>query len=306
LVANKPRHCDTIRNPRGGAIVSTEELKADKKPFYKRIWFIVLVGIVVLSIFFNAIGGDDTSDSNSSSDESLDTATPVVSLTVPYVLGQVASDAAEQLEGLGFTWVAVQDESAEARDVESASNWIVCDIYPAAATTIESDVNLVLLVMKSSESCKSETEGEAKADEVDSESEEALTIQDLRESVFPIVFDSTRAGFIAALTDLTIIKSVDLYTYSPESGTVTVDATPAYDFDEGVRDDAWEIFRSFAGVLYLQDSENESWLFNEPRFAPNFRVTLTTATYECDGEVMRSLASSMLSRDDWESTCRVR
>jgi hypothetical protein len=286
--------------------MSTEEVTKAKKPFYKRIWFIVLASIVVLTIFFNAIGGDDTEDQGSTSAEAPTASTPVVSLTVPYVIGQVASDASEELVDLGFTYVTVQDESAEARDVESASNWIVCDIYPAAATTIESDVNLVLLAMKSSEPCKSENAGEAQVEEPESEPEVELTVQDLRESVFPIVFNSTRAGFIEVLTDLTIIESVDLYTYSPESGTVTVDATPTFDFDEGVRDDAWEVFRSFAGALYLEDSENGDWLVSEPRFAPNFRVTISTATYECDGEVMRSLASSMLSRQDWESTCRVR
>jgi|GEM_PF-4910452 len=286
--------------------MSAEEVKKAKKPFYKRIWFIVLASLVVLTIFFGAIGGDDTEDQGSTSAEAPTASTPVVSLTVPYVIGQVASDAAEELVDLGFTWVAVQDESAEARDVEVASNWIVCNIYPAAATTIESDVNLVLLVMKSSESCKSENAGEAQVEEPESEPEVELTVQDVREYVFPITFESTRAGFIGAITDLSVIESVDLYTYSPDSGTVTIDATPAFDFDDGVRDTVWTIFRTFAGNLYLEGDESGGWLSSEPRFAPNFRVTISTATYECDGEVMRSLASSMLSRQDWESTCRVR
>jgi hypothetical protein len=160
--------------------------------------------------------------------------------------------------------------------------------------------------MKSSESCKSENAGEAQVEEPNSESEIVLTIQDIREFVFPTVFESTRTVFIGAINDLTAIESVDLYSYDPSSGTVNLDATPAFDFDEGVRDDAWAIFRIFAKALYLEDSDNDAWLVSEPRFAPNFRVTISTATYDCAGEVMRGLASAMLSRDGWESTCRVR
>jgi len=136
--------------------------------------------------------------------------------------------------------------------------------------------------------------------------EVGLTVRDIRESVLPTVFESTRAGIIEILTDMTIVQSVDLYTYDPATGTVTLDVSPEYDFDEGVRDDAWEFFRLFAGAFYNAGSDNDAWILEDPRFAPDFRATVSSATYECDGETMRDLAESMLSRGNWETTCRVR
>jgi len=138
------------------------------------------------------------------------------------------------------------------------------------------------------------------------EVEVGLTVEDIRESVIPLVFESTRAGIIEVLTDMTVVQSVDLYSYDPAAGTVTLDVTPEFDFDKGVRDDAWEFFRIFAGAFYKAGSDNDAWTLEDPRFAPNFRVTVSSATYECDGETMRDLADSMLSRTDWETTCRVR
>jgi hypothetical protein len=146
---------------------------------------------------------------------------------------------------------------------------------------------------------------EAPAPEPEAEPEVKLTVEDIRESVIPLVFDSTRAGIIEILTDMTIVQSVDLFMYDPAAGTVTLDVTPEYDFEDGVRDDAWEFFRLFAGGFYKAGSDNDGWILEDPRFAPNFRATVSSATYECEGETMRDLAESMLSRADWETTCRV-
>jgi len=142
--------------------------------------------------------------------------------------------------------------------------------------------------------------------EVEAEPEVKLTVEDIRESAIPLVFESSRAGIIEILTDMTVVQSVDLYSYDPAAGTVTLDVTPEFDFDEGVRDDAWEFFRIFAGAFYKAGSDNDAWIVEDPRFAPNFRAIVSSATYECDGETMRDLADSMLSRADWETTCRVR
>jgi len=133
-----------------------------------------------------------------------------------------------------------------------------------------------------------------------------LTVQDIRESVLPMVFESTRAGVVEILNDMTIVQSVDLYTYDPAAGTVTLDVTPEYDFDEGVRDDAWEFFRLFAGGFYKSGSDTDAWTVEDPRFTPDFRATVSSATYECDGEAMRDFAESMLSRGNWKTTCKVR
>jgi len=128
----------------------------------------------------------------------------------------------------------------------------------------------------------------------------ALSAEEMRTLVFPIVFDSTRDGVIEVLRDMTVIESVDQYVYDADSGTVVVGLTPAFDFDEGVRDDAWSVMRAFA-VLYDEDA----WLDPERRFVPALDVEISTAHYRCDGEVMMALADARLSRADWEATCRI-
>jgi hypothetical protein len=142
--------------------------------------------------------------------------------------------------------------------------------------------------------------------ETQAQPEVELTVEDIRESVIPLVFESTRTGIIEVLTEMPIVESVDLYSYDAAAGTVNLDVTPEFDFDDGVRDDAWEFFRLFAGAFYNSGSDNDAWTLEDPRFAPNFRVTVSSATYECEGETMRALAETMLSRANWESTCRLR
>ena len=99
---------------------------------------------------------------------------------------------------------------------------------------------------------------------------------------------------------------MDLYTYDPSAGTLTLDVAPEYDFDEGVRDDAWEFLRLFAGAFYQAGSDNDAWTAEDPCLAPDFRAKVSSATYGCDGETTRNLAESLLSRGNWEATCRVR
>jgi hypothetical protein len=135
------------------------------------------------------------------------------------------------------------------------------------------------------------------------EPEVELTVDDIREIVMPLVFDSSRSGVIDILNDLRTVESVDLYTYDAELGLVDIDLSPAFDFDSGVRDDAWEIFRLFA-VFYEVPEGN--WVTEDPSFAPDLRVKVSTATYQCDADAMRKLADAMLSRSAWESECRVR
>ncbi len=130
-----------------------------------------------------------------------------------------------------------------------------------------------------------------------------LTVDDIRELVMPLVFDSSRAGILEIITDLGVVETVDLYAYDADLGLVDMDITPAYDFDSGVRDDAWQIFRLFS-VFYKEP--DGAWLSENPRFAPELRVTISTATYQCDADVMRDLSDAMLSRSAWESACKVR
>lgn len=140
---------------------------------------------------------------------------------------------------------------------------------------------------------------EAEPDEI------VFTLEDARTILMPLTFDQSRSQIIEIVSDMRVIESVDLFTYDSDTGLVELDVTPAFDFDSGVRDDAWELFRIFAGAFY-KAPDNAGWLLEDPRFAPDFKVTVSTATYLCDGETMRDLANAMLSRSAWESTCKVR
>ncbi len=141
---------------------------------------------------------------------------------------------------------------------------------------------------------------------VDDDDLPTLTVEDVQKSVMPFVFESSRGDIVGLLAGLFIIESVDLYDYDPETGKVLLDMTPAFDFDDGVRDDAWEVMRIFAGGVYGGPQGNDAWVTEDPPFAPSLRVTISTATYDCSGDVMRRLADARLSRAQWEEACRVR
>ena len=150
-------------------------------------------------------------------------------------------------------------------------------------------------------------EPEVVEEEVEAVEEVELTEEDARTLVYPVVFDSTRLGFIEILGELYSVESVDSYVYNAETGTVELDATSTFSSEGNVRDAAWEITRLFGSTVYSTLDDGGSWLLDNPRFAPALRVTLSSeVAYECDGETMRLLGDVQLSRDNWESTCRVR
>jgi len=140
----------------------------------------------------------------------------------------------------------------------------------------------------------------------DDEDRPTLSTEDVQKSVMPFVFESSRTDIVGLLAGLVVIESVDLYDYDPEAGKVLLDMTPAFDFDSGVRDDAWEVMRIFAGGVYGGPQGNDAWVTKDPPFAPSLRVTISTATYDCPGEIMERLADARLSRSQWEEACRVR
>jgi hypothetical protein len=143
------------------------------------------------------------------------------------------------------------------------------------------------------------TEADAAATtEATTTTEVVLTADDVRMYVFPIVFDATRENLIAVLGRDRVIESVDSYTYDEATGTVLLSVTPRFDFDPGVRDNAWMIARAF-GVFY-----EDQWVNRDPEWAPNLRVEVSNAAYECDGATMRDLAAARLTRGEWENRCR--
>jgi hypothetical protein len=127
-----------------------------------------------------------------------------------------------------------------------------------------------------------------------------LSVDDIRTFVFPITFDSTRNDVLALLSDLTIVQSVDRYEYAVDNGTVLVDLTPAFDFDEGVRDDAWGIMRAMSNLWI------EGWYEPDTGWSPALDVSISTAQYSCSGEQMRAMSDARFSRADWEAACRIR
>lgn len=131
-----------------------------------------------------------------------------------------------------------------------------------------------------------------------------LTVEDVRESIMPFVFESSRADTIGILADLFIVESVDLYDYDPATGTVTLEATPGYSSEDRRRDSAWELYRLFGMGLY--GGEGDAWLVEDPPFAPNLVISLASVRYECDGPTMRRIPEARLSRTQFEEECRVR
>ena len=125
------------------------------------------------------------------------------------------------------------------------------------------------------------------------------------DSVIPVAFESSRAGMNEALTDLRVLQSLEKYMCDSESGTAILDDTREYNLDEWVRDDASEFFSPFARTFCKAGSDNDAWTLDVPGFASNFRATVTSAMYECDGKIMRSPGGAMLSGQNWKTTCQV-
>lgn len=124
---------------------------------------------------------------------------------------------------------------------------------------------------------------------------------DVLQSVFSRALEETRRDFVSAAEDLFVVESVDLFEYDVETDFLTLDVTPAFDFEPGVRDDAWELTRAFAIIWEVVVPADAVDIWS----GPNWRVVVSTATYECSADAMRRLADARLSRDQWESECRV-
>jgi hypothetical protein len=77
----------------------------------------------------------------------------VLTLTLPDVVGDNASDAIDEIISLGFTEANLQDASDEERIVLVRSNWFICSMKPEAGSTLDTDQVVVLLSVKNSESC---------------------------------------------------------------------------------------------------------------------------------------------------------
>lgn len=163
----------------------------NKKPFYKRTWFFVVVGLVVVGLISTAFAGEEDVTSNPTATESQESVAQVVALVVPDLVGENASDASEELEILGFTEITLQDVSEDERFVVLPTNWFVCEMKPEPTNTLDSDKTLVLLVVKNTESCDSSGSGESATDASPSEESEfeeksfRLSVMNLDDDQYP-------------------------------------------------------------------------------------------------------------------------
>jgi hypothetical protein len=128
-----------------------------------------------------------------------------------------------------------------------------------------------------------------------------LSEDEMKTLVFPIVFDTFRDGVIEILDGNFVVQTVDRYVYDSDNGTVLVDITPAFDFDEGVRDDAWEIMRAMSELWTA-----EAWVDPTHAWSPSLDVSISTAQYRCTGDQMRLMQDARFGRSDWETSCRIR
>ena len=157
-----------------------KEKTANSRAWYQKKRFLIPIGFLLFVSLVTAINGDeDSSDSQQSStpnetvtqtqeaeanQEATEEEVPVVSLTIPDLVGQNTEDAIDELRELGFTEATSQDASYEERLVLLRSNWYVCEIRPAPGTTLDSDKTVVLLAVKNTEACPTESAGGSDAE----------------------------------------------------------------------------------------------------------------------------------------------
>jgi hypothetical protein len=149
-----------------------KEKTPDTRKWYQKKRFNIPIGILVFSSFINAVNGGSegnvsqpvetqtqeatqTQQPEVSTEETGETSVTVVSLRVPDLVGQNTDDALDELIAMGFTEASAQDATYEERLVLLRSNWFVCEMKPAAGTTLDSDKTIVLLSVKNSENCPS-------------------------------------------------------------------------------------------------------------------------------------------------------
>ena len=176
-----------------------KEKTANSRAWYQKKRFLIPIGFLLFVSLVTAINGDEESSDSQQSPTPNETVTqtqeaeanqeaaeeemPVVSLTIPDLVGQNTEDAIDELRELGFTEATSQDASYEERLVLLRSNWYVCEIKPAPGTTLDSDKTVVLLSVKNTEACPtSSAGGSEESSEGDASSQPTSAFGNLTES----------------------------------------------------------------------------------------------------------------------------
>jgi PASTA domain len=136
-------------------------------PFYKRPWFMVVAGLVVVGAIGSALGGDPEETSSSAAATTTVTATvpaetetpaavapapeavippaattsaaPVVDFAMPDFVGMDLQSAQDLLQANGV-WVSISHDLLGSRNQMLDSNWIVCDQNIPAGQRVTGDV----------------------------------------------------------------------------------------------------------------------------------------------------------------------
>lgn len=234
-----------------------------KKPWWRRWWAITLAVFIALVILGNLLPAPED-DEEADAAATTEVTTAETTTTTPDTTALTTAPATEP--------VTAPVTTAPITTVTTTSTTTTTTAAPTTTTTIPPTTT----------------------------TEFVLTADDVRAFVFPAVFDTTRDGVLDILNSDYVVESVDRYEYDPDSGAVLLDITPAFDFDEGVRDDAWEVMRAMSAFWA------DTWYDPSSNWSPSLDVSISTAQYRCTGDQMRAMEDARFSRTDWEANCRIR
>lgn len=303
-----------------------------KKPVWKRWWFIVILLLVAFVVFAVAVAPDEDEDEGSGNDApggTVPSGAPDVTLPadqIPLVGRADATHESSQIRAAdyGEDWPLAVDHGL-----------VVCESWPAPFERLAVffvDPDGTVYAVNGTALGTAEEHGWAEIEAIwlpnpaiegskiaitpviqagldicdavpvdpNAVADAALTPDSVREFAFPITFESSRETILEVLNELTIVQSVDGYVYDTATGVVHLDITPAFDFDSGVRDDAWAIMRA------MSEAWGDPWYEPSTQWSPGLNVSISTAEYQCTGEQMRLMVDARFNRDEWEATCRVR
>ena len=187
----------TAEAAKPGADADSTPKAPDNRKWYKKKRWIFLI-IIVAFIAYNNSNGDKKAPTSaeSTAPEETESTTPEANdgIVLPNLVGQAGNEAVDSLEQLGFTNISTVDKSTEGRTPLLLSNWLVCSQSPAEGEEPDIDAEITLTVVKSDESCNSNSSGNGSSSEYGN--------QPAKEKSFVGVIEKYKAIYDAAKNDL--------------------------------------------------------------------------------------------------------